>query len=338
MWWSSTTTCSSPTWRCANRAWPSCCRRVRVVVFDEAHQLNETGVQFLGAQLGSGQVLDFARDMLAAGLQHARGLVDWQQLRGGDSSAARANCGWRSGKQWPGAKLRWAGPAPEGVRGRCVAGGARCAAAGLRRGGRAALDTVSELVARFRAAARARAQLCAERARALRQALRRRSRCAGSTWARSCAWSSRRWTSPRRCAHACSRPAQERRGASGPRLGLHLGHAGRRSEAALVHRALRPGRCRGAARRQPLRLRAPGGALRAARVSQAQRSGAQRAASRALAARAARPCCGGRTLVLTTTLRALRAIGDAMRQQLRAHGRRRAGPKCWCRANCPSAC
>jgi len=53
---------------------------VRVVVFDEAHQLNETGVQFLGVQLGSGQALDFARDMLAAGLQHARGLVDWQQL------------------------------------------------------------------------------------------------------------------------------------------------------------------------------------------------------------------------------------------------------------------
>ena len=53
---------------------------VRVVVFDEAHQLNETGVQFLGVQLGSGQALDFARDLLAAGLQLARGLVDWQQL------------------------------------------------------------------------------------------------------------------------------------------------------------------------------------------------------------------------------------------------------------------
>jgi hypothetical protein len=24
-WWSSTTTCSSPTWRCATAAWPSCC-------------------------------------------------------------------------------------------------------------------------------------------------------------------------------------------------------------------------------------------------------------------------------------------------------------------------
>ena len=53
---------------------------VRVAIFDEAHQLNETGVQFLGAHLATGQLLDFARDMLAAGLQLARGLVDWQQV------------------------------------------------------------------------------------------------------------------------------------------------------------------------------------------------------------------------------------------------------------------
>ncbi|MEN9689008.1 MAG: putative ATP-dependent helicase, partial [Pseudomonadota bacterium] len=31
---------------------------VRVVIFDEAHQLNETGIQFLGKQLGTGQLLD----------------------------------------------------------------------------------------------------------------------------------------------------------------------------------------------------------------------------------------------------------------------------------------
>ena len=62
---------------------------VRVAIFDEAHQLNETGVQFLGAQLGTGQLLDFARDMLAAGLQLARGLVDWQQLASAVERAAR---------------------------------------------------------------------------------------------------------------------------------------------------------------------------------------------------------------------------------------------------------
>jgi len=87
---------------------------VSVVVFDEAHQLNETGVQFLGAQLGTGQALDFARDMLGAGLQHARGLVDWQQLVAGVERAAR-ELRLVVGKQWPGAKLRWVGPAPEGI-------------------------------------------------------------------------------------------------------------------------------------------------------------------------------------------------------------------------------
>jgi ATP-dependent DNA helicase DinG len=87
---------------------------VSVVVFDEAHQLNETGVQFLGAQLGSGQALDFARDMLGSGLQHARGLVDWQQLVSGVERAAR-ELRLVVGKQWPGAKLRWLGPSPEGI-------------------------------------------------------------------------------------------------------------------------------------------------------------------------------------------------------------------------------
>src|SRR5437868_14811890 len=37
---------------------------VRVAIFDEAHQLNETGVQFLGANLTTGQLLDFSRDLL----------------------------------------------------------------------------------------------------------------------------------------------------------------------------------------------------------------------------------------------------------------------------------
>jgi ATP-dependent DNA helicase DinG len=87
---------------------------VRVVVFDEAHQLNETGVQFLGVQLGSAQALDFSRDLLAAGLMHARGLVDWQQLAAGVERAAR-ELRLAAGKQWPGTKLRWTEAAPEGL-------------------------------------------------------------------------------------------------------------------------------------------------------------------------------------------------------------------------------
>jgi len=62
---------------------------VEVAVFDEAHQLAEAGVQFLGTTLGSGQVIDFARDMLGAGLQQARGLAPWQDLAALCDRAAR---------------------------------------------------------------------------------------------------------------------------------------------------------------------------------------------------------------------------------------------------------
>lgn len=62
---------------------------VDAVVFDEAHQLVEAGVQFLGTTLGSAQVLDFARDLLALGLAQARGLADWQALAGASERAAR---------------------------------------------------------------------------------------------------------------------------------------------------------------------------------------------------------------------------------------------------------
>ena len=62
---------------------------VDVAVFDEAHQLVEAGVQFLGTNLGSAQAIDFARDLLALGLQQARGLVDWQVLAAACERAAR---------------------------------------------------------------------------------------------------------------------------------------------------------------------------------------------------------------------------------------------------------
>ena len=62
---------------------------VDAAVFDEAHQLVEAGVQFLGTTLGSAQVIDFARDLLALGLQQARGLVDWQALAADCERCAR---------------------------------------------------------------------------------------------------------------------------------------------------------------------------------------------------------------------------------------------------------
>ena len=62
---------------------------VELAVFDEAHQLSEAGVQFLGTLLGTSQLIDFGRDMLATGLAQARGLQDWAGLRDGVERAAR---------------------------------------------------------------------------------------------------------------------------------------------------------------------------------------------------------------------------------------------------------
>jgi ATP-dependent DNA helicase DinG len=87
---------------------------VRIAIFDEAHQLNETGVQFLGKNLSTGQLLDFSRDMLATGLQLARGLSDWQALAGATEHAAR-DLRLSVGKAYPGSKLRWNEAVPEGL-------------------------------------------------------------------------------------------------------------------------------------------------------------------------------------------------------------------------------
>jgi ATP-dependent DNA helicase DinG len=62
---------------------------VDAAVFDEAHQLVDAGLQFLGTMLGTGQVIDLARDIVAAGLAQARGLRPWQELAGTLDRAAR---------------------------------------------------------------------------------------------------------------------------------------------------------------------------------------------------------------------------------------------------------
>ncbi len=87
---------------------------VRVVIFDEAHQLNEVGVNFLGHQLGTAQLLDVTRDILATGLQLARGLADWQGVCSGLERAAR-ELRLMGGKRSGAVKLRWTEDAPEGI-------------------------------------------------------------------------------------------------------------------------------------------------------------------------------------------------------------------------------
>jgi ATP-dependent DNA helicase DinG len=62
---------------------------VDAAVFDEAHQLVEAGVQFLGTTLATGVALELGRDLLALGLQHARGLEPWADLQAALERATR---------------------------------------------------------------------------------------------------------------------------------------------------------------------------------------------------------------------------------------------------------
>lgn len=87
---------------------------VRVVIFDEAHQLNTTGVQFLGSQLSTRQLLDFSRDMLSVGLQHARGLVDWLALAA-QCERATQDLATTASSGRPGARLAWTNAAPKNL-------------------------------------------------------------------------------------------------------------------------------------------------------------------------------------------------------------------------------
>ena len=87
---------------------------VRVVVFDEAHQIQETGVQFLGQSLGSAQMLDLARDLRSAGLQRARGMADWQGLHHDLEQLAR-RLRLACGAYPTGTRLNWTEAVPQGV-------------------------------------------------------------------------------------------------------------------------------------------------------------------------------------------------------------------------------
>jgi ATP-dependent DNA helicase DinG len=130
---------------------------VEVAVFDEAHQLAEAGVQFLGTTLGSGQVIDFARDMLGIGLQQARGLAPWQDLAAACDRAARdlrMACAGTLRDVRGSLKLRWEERAQRSDFAQALQALARdCTAAGN------ALDTMSEIAPDFVKLAERAAQL-----------------------------------------------------------------------------------------------------------------------------------------------------------------------------------
>ena len=283
---------------------------VRVVVFDEAHQLNETGVQFLGAQLGTGQTLDFARDMLAAGLRHARGLVDWQGCVAALEHAAR-ELRLAAGKQWPGTKLRWSGAAPQGVSVPTWQGALDALHQAFTEAGEA-LATVSELSPDF-VRLHERAQQLGERAQ---------------RFAQGCPADSVRWIDVGTQLRLVESPLDIAEAVRTRVLKLGQEEPDARPRAWVFTSATLGDDSRlrwftepcGLEAAEVLRVDSPfdyarQGALHVPPAFPRPADPAHSASVAVLAARAALRL-GGRTLVLTTTLRALRAIADVLREHL----------------------
>jgi ATP-dependent DNA helicase DinG len=87
---------------------------VQTVVFDEAHQLNEIGINFLGRHLSTSQLLELTRDILGAGVQLARGLVDWTLICNVLEKAIR-DLRLTTQHVRSGSRLRWADPVPDDI-------------------------------------------------------------------------------------------------------------------------------------------------------------------------------------------------------------------------------
>jgi ATP-dependent DNA helicase DinG len=87
---------------------------VQTVVFDEAHQLNEIGINFLGRHLSTSQLLELTRDILGAGIQLARGLVDWNLICNVLEKSAR-DLRLTAQHVRAGSRLRWVDPVPDDI-------------------------------------------------------------------------------------------------------------------------------------------------------------------------------------------------------------------------------
>ncbi len=286
---------------------------VRIAIFDEAHQLNETGVQFLGSNLTTGQLLDFCRDMLAAGLQLARGLVDWQQVVGSTEQAAR-ELRLCAGRQYPGAKLRWTDAAPEGIDSQAWSGAMEVVHSACLQAV-AALDTVSEIAPDF-VRLRERAEQLASKA---------------ETFVRACQPGCVRWVDVGTQLRLVESPLDIAKAMKtrvlGPRVegaesakswiftSATLGDDEKLSwftqpcgltDAAVLQVGSPFDYARQAAVYVPSDFPKPGDPSHTGRVAECAAAWSRR--------------LKGRTMVLTTTLRALRSIGDALQQSFEQSG------------------
>jgi len=89
---------------------------VQTVVFDEAHRLNDIGVQFMGRQFSTRQLRSLATELVNEGMRWARGFQPWPELASLLEQQARGldQC---LGRDTPraGVRMRWLGASPEGV-------------------------------------------------------------------------------------------------------------------------------------------------------------------------------------------------------------------------------
>lgn len=280
---------------------------VDVALFDEAHQLAEAGVQFLGTTLGTGQLLDFARDMLGAGLSQARGLLPWAELAAACDRAARELRMSAAGplRELRGSlKLRWderAGRAEFGAALRQVAAACTQAHEGLRR--------VEETSPDFGKLVERAAQLSALAGRFSDSAADGQVR-----WIDVSPHQARLVESPLDIREAL-REQMQASSKGWIFTSATLGDDDRLSwftEAAGLENA------------RVLRLGSPFDYVRHARLyvprGFPKPSEPDHAASVALLASRCARTLGGRTFVLTTTLRALATIGEKLKTEFEAHG------------------
>lgn len=84
-----------------------------VVVFDEAHRLNDIGLSFLGRSVDARQLRELARDLTRLGPRWARGQRPWAHLAFLLEQGVRAMA--TLPRQGSSGRHRWSGGAPEGV-------------------------------------------------------------------------------------------------------------------------------------------------------------------------------------------------------------------------------
>ncbi|APW43074.1 ATP-dependent DNA helicase [Rhodoferax saidenbachensis] len=279
---------------------------VTSVVFDEAHQLNEIGVQFLGRQMGSGQLAGFSRDLAARGSQLALGVADWRALvESLEASIAALHqlCG--SGAR-PG-RRGWSLESPQGVDAQVW----QQALDGMGTALAAAQEVLTHVAEMSPELA-----LLRDRADSLLESLRE--------FAQPVPAGVVRWMDVDQHFRWVQTPLDISQAMQARVLGLAVGDHGRKSwiftSATLGHDAkmsLFVESC-GLQGAQVLQVASPfdhaaQAALYIPRNFPKPNEASHSACVAALVADAA-TAIGGRTLVLTTTLRAMRAIGDALRQ------------------------